>query len=45
MPEQHIQTDEVDEDEEVLDVIFPWSDQKTEVVHPCKVPIDFNPLQ
>ncbi len=34
MSEQHLQTGKVDEAEEVVDVVFPASDQAAEVVHP-----------
>jgi hypothetical protein len=33
----------VDEAEEVFDVVFPSSDESTEVVHPCEEPLHFPP--
>jgi hypothetical protein len=40
VPEQHVQAGEVNEAEEVLDVVFPSSDEATKVVHPGKHALD-----
>ena len=39
MSDQEVQTCEVDEAEEVLDVVFPSSDESAEVVHPREEPL------
>lgn len=36
-----MQTGEVDEAKEVFDVVFPSSDQSTEIVHPREEPLHF----
>src|ERR1035438_3962565 len=41
MSEQQVKAGKVDEAEEVLDVIFPSSDEAAEVVHPGKEPLHF----
>jgi len=41
MPEHHVQAGEMDEAEEVFDVVFPSSNESSEVVHPCKEPLYF----
>jgi hypothetical protein len=41
MSEQHLKAGKVDEAEEVLDVVFPSSDEPAEVVHPREEPLDF----
>src|SRR6202034_436152 len=44
MSEQHVKAGKVDEAKEVLDVIFPSSDEAAEVVHPREEPFDLPPL-
>jgi hypothetical protein len=44
MSEHHVDAGKVDESEEVFDVVFPSSDESTEVVHPGKEPLDFPPF-
>ena len=39
MPEHHLQTGEMYEAEEVLDVVFPSGDEAAEIVHPGKQPL------
>src|SRR5579872_7174136 len=39
MSEQHVKAGKVDEAEEVLDVVFPASDETAEVVHPSEEPL------
>jgi hypothetical protein len=39
MSEQHVKTGKVDEAEEVLDAVFPASDEAAEVVHPREEPL------
>ena len=41
MSEQQVEAGKLDEAEEVLDVIFPSSDEAAEVVHPCEEPLNF----
>ena len=41
MSEQQVKAGKVDKAEEVLDVIFPSSDEAAEVVHPGKEPLHF----
>jgi hypothetical protein len=41
MSDQEVQTCEVDEAEEVLDVVFPSGDESAEVVHPREEPLHF----
>ena len=41
MSEQQVKAGKVDEAEEVLDVVFPSSDEAAEVVHPGKEPLHF----
>jgi hypothetical protein len=41
MSEHHLETGELDESEEVFDVIFPSSNESSEVVHPCEEPLHF----
>jgi hypothetical protein len=38
MPEQHVQTSQVDKAEEVFDVVFPSGDEAAKVVHPGEEP-------
>ena len=41
MSEQQVKAGKVDEAEEVLDVVFPSSDESAEVVHPCEESLHF----
>src|ERR1700721_4249029 len=41
MSEQQVKAGKVDEVEEVLDAVFPSSDESAEVVHPVKQPLHF----
>jgi hypothetical protein len=41
MSEHHVEAGELYEAEEVFDVVFPSSDEPSEVVHPCKEPLHF----
>src|SRR5579859_4494110 len=41
MSEHHLETGEMDESEEVFDVVFPSSNESSEVVHPCKEALYF----
>ena len=41
MPEQHERAGKLDEAEEILDSVFPSSDQSAVVLHPGKVPFHF----
>jgi hypothetical protein len=41
MPKHHVQASEMYEAEEVFDVVFPSSNESSEVVHPCKEPFYF----
>jgi hypothetical protein len=44
MSKQQVKAGEMDEAEEVLDVVFPSSNEAAEVVHPCKEPLHFPAL-
>ena len=41
MSEQDEKAGKLCEAEEVLNIVFPSSDESSEVVHPCKEPFDF----
>jgi hypothetical protein len=41
VPHHHLQTGQMHEAEEVLDVVFPSGDEAAEVVHPGEQPLHF----